>query len=103
MPSRADLVKIAESILAGADVLPGARRLYFCWRSLVDHNAMLSDDDYKFLLMVDSELDPYPVGADRPYWAPDALREADIALNEMRRVWRGEIHAICERVVAGRF
>jgi hypothetical protein len=85
------------------DVLWCARQVYRLWRRylfLVQGNWDWpeSDDDFKFLLYVESELDPYPFGDERAMWAPDALNDLESELNSMRSDWGAKIVAVCVRI-----
>ena len=93
---RRRLRQIVENLLANRiDCLAAARALLPVLKADPE---MISAEDFKMLKAIDSETDDLPVGIVREQWHPDALlqKEGDIARCE--KLYRRQVHGICERL-----
>jgi hypothetical protein len=59
-------------------LLLAARQIYTSLWTLPELQNVIKEEDFLFLKAVDSECDGLPLGSERQYWAPEALREKDV-------------------------
>ena len=95
--ARKRVVEIAGGILAGRlRPLLGARYLSRYVHDLEDE---ISHDAWCTIVGVDSESDDLPIGPERQYWAPEALREKDkVAFGYEEKV-AGDVIRVAEELL----
>ena len=106
MAVRRAIVGIADQLSCGqGDVLAHAEALYFLWRRLKflmagEHEWPPTDEDFEFLMYVESELDAFPIGKERALWAAESLAELEPEIQGMRVDWGPRIIAVGQRLRA---
>jgi len=79
------------------NVVEGAWRL-----SALQHDVSRKDfdDDFLLFIAIASETDHLPVGEVRTRYSPDALRKADKEIEEVEKLYRAQVEAACEKLIA---
>ena len=60
---------------------------------------LVSREDRKTMIGIESEVDDLPVGGVREVWHPDALLEKDKEIERCERQYGLSVRSICERLV----
>jgi hypothetical protein len=83
---RQQIAAVAQAILAGSvEPQEGCRNICVLQHRLSKTDARA--EELRWVVGIDSDLDPYPLGAARQYWEPSALAEKDRQRDEyLRRV-----------------
>ncbi len=68
---------------------------------LAHTDAVAELEDRRSIIGLDSETDHLPVGEVRNLWAPDALKEKDVAIARAEESYRTDFLEICRRIVTG--
>ena len=58
------------------------------------------DNDFMVFVAIASETDHLPVGEVRKKYSPEALRRADKAIEEVEKLYRAQVEAACEKLIA---
>jgi hypothetical protein len=91
------IVELATEMEAGTeDLLIGCRKMAQLRMGLDD--GTMDDGDMAIFVAIDSELDAYPFGASRMYWAPDVLAEKDARRDAYLERIRETILTACRAV-----
>jgi hypothetical protein len=64
-------------------------------------SSILSQADFNSIRGIESETDDLPVGRVRELWHPDFLPAKDREIARCEDLYRGRVHAICQRILAG--
>jgi hypothetical protein len=99
MPDREQEIalQIARSVLKGqTKVLEAARALRPALRA---DPTILSEDDFKLFIAIESETDDLPVGESRREWHPDVMPDKDREIARCEDLWRDAVRAASERIL----
>jgi hypothetical protein len=92
-----EVKEISKAILEGRlSILEGTRAL----RPFAYTNAIVSEDDRKLIIGIESETDHLPIGEVRKLWAPSALAEKDPEIERYEAVCRERVFAVCRRILS---
>lgn len=60
---------------------------------------LVSREDRKAMMGIESEVEDLPVGRAREVWHPDALLEKDKEIEKCERLYGDSVKSVCERLV----
>jgi hypothetical protein len=60
---------------------------------------MTSQEDFNFIIGVDSETDDLPQGRVRELWNAEVLAEKDREIERCEQLWGDRFRAVCERIL----
>jgi hypothetical protein len=94
---RDQLQRIARSVLnKEIGILDAASALLPLFRRLPE---TVPEEDFKFVVAIESETDDLPLGRVRELWHPDALAEKDREIRRCEELWGEQFRAVCERIL----
>jgi hypothetical protein len=93
----AKAITTAEEMIAGKTGIIAGSRMLSGLRFELD--VPEDDEDFLSFVAIDSETDDLPVGQEREFWSPEALKEKDVEIQRCEDIYRQSATEACESII----